>query len=302
MKKKIKITLWILIGLGIITIGVCKYWEKRWEVGVRKGFADARVEELESYVKATKRLPLFYKELAEIYGQVDSILPARLKRIRTAEEEYIRFLNSKEEYNIKLFPYEILEQSAKWKEKDTLPLRIYFPWSELHYYYWTVFPVADTLLARDGHSVDDILLEVNACFVELPDPAKDRYLHILKKTSEDRLSEIKAKESIEFDAKGKARLQNNFDAEMFNGVLIVYDLKKKTIALSFPISFSNSEHIRVQAENMFSMKDKFPTAFIKDLANNCSKELKRLYNDSLGIEKTFISVNDNTIYVDSGEN
>lgn len=230
----------------------------------------------------------FYSSMEVMFKKIDSLTPARMMKIDNGSEAYKKYLISASRntaYNFRFFPYEIIERRGKGNWSDTVSQYATWPWSLCCYAGWTGFPRTDSTGLK-SYDMSSYYYELEGAAEELPDPDSIQYLHILV-NYDDRDLKLYDEEELMSDEMVQA---------VFEGAVIVYDLKAQMVVKFYPLEFAGSENVQFTytGENQYTYEaqESFRQAYAADLEANFRTAVESMISDSLGLPATRIDINE----------
>lgn len=226
----------------------------------------------------------FYREMDIMYKQIDSIGKTGLAAYGAGGAAYKEFLiqqSRNKPYNFCFFPYEVIEWRGVGIWNDSVTQQATWPWTKCYDLKWSTFPLTDSTKLKYGQR-SDFYYGINAGAAQLPDVDSTEYLHILVNYDNTDLHL--------FDE--DYLTSTTFTPAVFDGYLVVYNMKTHRVAKALPLYFTSSENISYYSEeNSYSSGNAFREAFGNDLQSKFEEAVTTLITDSLGIPKTRIDIN-----------
>lgn len=282
----------IVIGIVLLVLVVGGVIAMRW-------YQEKRLEEMmevfEVYEDESKGDPAehiatvnaFYSAMDVMYKKIDSLSPAEMLKVDHGSEAYKKYLINASRhtaYNFCFFPYEIIKHRGEGIWSDTTSQYAAWPWSLCNYSEWTSFPRTDStgILSYDMSSY---YYSLKSASEGLPDLDSLQYLHILV-NYDDRDLKLYDEDQLMSDEMVQA---------VFEGAVIVYDLKAQMVVKFYPLEFTGSENVQFTytgaTQYSYEAQQSFRDAYASDLKASFITAVQRMISDSLGIPESRQEIN-----------
>ncbi len=282
----IGISLVVLLGGGFIAWIVYQQHRAQQMLDlIEREYEEETEEPVENLAENIQRVEEFYHEMDIMYRQIDSLGKNGLKKINDGSEEYKSYLISESRhfaFNFRFFPYDLIRYRGEGIGNDSITLREPWPWSLCYDLSWSECPVTDSTKLMFG-DMDSYHFDLYHAAQDLPNADSMNYLHILL-NYEDRDLKLFDDETI---------MGTTFTTAVFDGFLIVYDMKNRHVVRALPLYFTSSETINyTESDNIVTTGNAFREAFGVDLEQNFETAIRSLISDSLRIPDTRIDINE----------